>query len=682
MTSPPAWVVIEPRLHLPRSRRWLLDFARALSRVGREQHDHIDELANEFLEPSPQWPAKDRQRLVTLARVFADLTRQGWGLRVRGEVLSVQSPLEIEADHAAEKQRVRRQEQLKRDEQLRQAPVRAFVRGMERRRLHNGRFVSIFSLMRDGRELAESLRRVREAFPNDGVETLAKVVSPYLQFASSGELCEWTGLALQDIWRYFRHTWSNQYTSVPGRTMLFLVRDAAVEFHPVIGIGALSSPIVQIRERDEWIGWHPTTFLEEIKARPTAKIAKWLVGVVDQAMSEIYVDDLVRDGIIKLKEIESPTPATVKGLAAEGLKQRELHHRFVKAQDLKNAQRSRTPGETSHWEDRAISHLFRSKRSLVLADLLGARIVMKGFLGAKPTSKQLASLLADPDGLHVAKRILRKAKGDRVGIAMADISVCGAVAPYNPILGGKLVSMLATSPEVVRAYRVRYGEAESEIASSMAGRAIIRPPHLVFLGTTSLYGVGASQYNRIKIPCEALGGRTGEEIEYVRLGMSEAFGTSHYSDETIDELVRLVTQQSGGQRVNSIFGEGVSPKLRKVREGLELLDLPSELFLKHGRRRILYGITLVRNTRDFLLGVDERPDFLVPTKAWPEATSRIVAWWTSRWLRNRIHSDEVLTDVARHRLVHPIIHGARVVIPADESAQRALSFDQYEQAPG
>ena len=51
---------------------------------------------------------------------------------------------------------------------------------------------------------------------------------------------------------------------------------------------------------------------------------------------------------------------------------------------------------------------------------------------------------------------------------MADISVCGAVAPYNPVLGGKLVSMLLTSPEVVRAYHDRYSEAESEIASAVA----------------------------------------------------------------------------------------------------------------------------------------------------------------------------------------------------------------------
>jgi hypothetical protein len=302
-------------------------------------------------------------------------------------------------------------------------------------------------------------------------------------------------------------------------------------------------------------------------------------------------------------------------------------------------------------------------------------------LGARPTKKQLAALMKDGDGLRVVKRIVRKAKGERVGIAMADISVCGAVAPYNPILGGKLVSMLITSPEVVRAYHDRYADAESEIASSIAAEPIVRPPHLVFLGTTSLYGIGSSQYNRIKIPCEAIGGRSGDTIEYVRLGMSEAFGTSQYSEETIEELGLIFPHENGGQtRVNSVFGEGVSPKLRKVREGLELLNLPSELFLRHGRKRILYGINLVRNTRDFLLGLDEKADYLIPKKVWPEATRLIGAWWRKRWLTRRIQSDDVLADVAHHTLVHPIVHGARVVLPTEEELQHVSNFEHYEQA--
>jgi len=679
MVAPTNWVKIEPRLHMPRSRVAVLDFIRRLSRIDSGDEERIDDALDEFLLGASKWATKDRQRLWTLAHVLSDIARQGWGLRVRGKDLSVQPPSEIETDPIAEKLRVRRQEQIKRDEQLRQSAVREFVRSMERRRLFNGRFVSIFSLMRDGRELAASLR---SAMIEGSEEALARVVSPYIQFVSPGERCAWTGFELQEIWRYFRHTWSNQYTSVPGRSMYILVRDAAAENHPVIGIAALSSPIVQIRERDEWIGWHPNKFIAEIEEQPTDKIARWLVDVVDNGLSEVHLSDLFEDDILKPKDLKKPSPEVVKALSEEAAKQRALHQRYVKAQELKSAPRKqKSDDERSHWEKRASSHLFRSKRALALADLLSARMVLAKHLGTRPTKNQLAALMADPKGLHVVKRIVRKAKAERVGIAMADISVCGAVAPYNPILGGKLVSMLVTSPEVVRAYHDRYSAAESEIASSIAAKPIVRPPHLVFLGTTSLYGIGSSQYNRIKIPCEAIGGSAGETIEYVQLGMSEAFGTSQYSERSIEELARIFAHENDGQqRVNSIFGEGVSPKLRKVREGLELLNLPSELFLRHGRKRILYGINLVRNTRDFLLGLDDKPDYLIPKKSWAQATQAIGAWWRKRWLAPRIKSDEVLADVTRHTLVHPIVHGARVTLPADDDAQRSLNFEHYSHA--
>src|SRR5690606_17998823 len=217
-----------------------------------------------------------------------------------------------------------------------------------------------------------------------------------------------------------------------------------------------------------------------------------------------------------------------------------------------------------YWIAKARTHLFRSKRALALSTYLRARTVLDEAFAGKPTAEKLAALAKTGYGSDAIRRVLKKAKADRIGIAVADISVCGAVQPYNALLGGKLVAMMAASPEVVHQYRQRYAHAESEIASSMAGRSVVRTSKLVLLGTTSLYGVGSSQYNRIKIPAERLGGNAGDVIRYEELGQSEAFGTSQYSEETVDALVDLV-QQSDAQRVNSIFGEGVSPKLRKVR---------------------------------------------------------------------------------------------------------------------
>jgi hypothetical protein len=198
----------------------------------------------------------------------------------------------------------------------------------------------------------------------------------------------------------------------------------------------------------------------------------------------------------------------------------------------------------------------------------------------------------------------------------------------------------------------------------MAAKPIVRPAQLVFLSTTSLYSVGSSQYNRVRIPAESLGGRAGEEIRYVELGRSESFGTSQYSSATVAALVDLIHQSKGGQRVNSIFGEGVSPKLRKVREGLDALQFPSEHLLRHGRRRIVYGVTAIRNTREFLLGMEDNADYIF--SLWgADATKAIADWWCERWLSTRIDQDGVLDQVEAHTLVRPLRHGARVELPVE-----------------
>jgi len=653
----PAWTELKPPLSAA-SREVLVDHARALSKVrpAYDEDKRVGRIRSAFAADVVACRRADKQALLAAGLVLADLATQGWALRVRAERVEVRPPAVVTGDRAAEKARIRRQELVKRDAQLRLSSVQRFLESMERPRLHDGRFVSIFSLMRDGRELAAGLREARAHFNNGWADALKDLVDPYLEFVSSEDAaCPHTGLRLMDVWRYFRHTWSNQYTNVPGRTMCFLVRDRASKDHPIMGIGALSSPIMQIRERDAWIGWHPDTFLAQVRAAPAREIANWLVEVVDRAISEIYIDDLVEDDIVTKLSLWGPSEDVIKRLFDESVKQRRAHHRYTRASDLKKKRRA--PGD-EHWIERARIHLFRSKRALALATYLRARLELNKAFGAKPTAKKLAAFAATGNGSDTIRRVLKKAKGDRVGISVADITVCGAVQPYNALLGGKLVAMLATSPEVVLEYRRRYREAESEIASSVAGRSIVRAPNLVLLGTTSLYGVGSSQYNRVKIPAERLGGDASDLLRYDELGRSEAFGTSQYSEETVKALVMLV-EQANAQRVNSVFGEGVSPKLRKVRHALDMLNLPTALLLRHHRPRVVYAVSLIRNLKGYLLGLEKRPKYLVPLDG-DAATTNIGAWWRERWLRNRIMSDEVLAEVSRHELVHPITHGARV----------------------
>ena len=604
--------------------------------------------------------------------VLTDLARQRWQIRVTEKgTVEVRRPGWEQTDSRREKERIREQELVKRNEQLRESAVRKFVLGMERNVPHRGRQVSVFSLFRDGQELAESLRTARGLPPPQRAEAIRKAVDPYIQFVQDNAVCEYTGLRLQDIWRYSRHTWTNQYTRTPGRWMAFLVRDRARQFHPVIGIGAIGSPIVQIRERDTWIGWNAETFFESVLEMPPAKLGEWLRKIVDCAIDEIFIDDFLEEPLLDRRELREPSAEVIARLKSYSEKQRVLHHRFVQQQEHK----ALPWGSDSFWRIRAETHLYRSKRALTLDEMLRARRTLREYLGDQPTAESIHELIKDPEGRRAVRTVLRKAKADRVGIAMADITVCGAVAPYNQILGGKLVSMLAASPEVILAYRDRYGQHESEIASSMAGRSIVRPAHLVLLGTTSLYGVGSSQYNRLRMPTEILGGRPGEHLEYIELGKSEAYGTSQFSSGTVEALVALVEQTSNGQRVNSIFGEGVSPKLRKLRDGLGELGLPDDTLLQHGRYRLVYGIPLVRNLRDFLLGLDNKPDYRFDLKDPKRGTQAIVDWWKERWLSKRIMKDEILVRLEEHVLVRPIRHGARVVLPRASTEQRSIFDD-------
>jgi hypothetical protein len=660
----PIWTPLHPPLRSAASRKSFVEFARTLSRANRAgiDEDILICAREDFVEATRASAYVDTQTLLAAGLVVSDLAMQGWQIRVRSQSVAISPPQTECEDRTAEKTRIRRQELLKRDAQLRQPAVKTFLRSMERPRLYGTKFVSIFSLMRDGRELAERLREARAHRANGWADALSKAVDPYIDFVKSETIkCPHTGLRLMDIWRYFRHTWSNQYTSVPGRSMLFLVRERAISSHPVIGLGALCSPVMQLRERDEWIGWQPDTFLADIRSNPSDRLAKWFEETLDSAISEIFVDDFIEEKIVTISDIKTAKKEAIGRLLVEGIEQRDAHHRYTRQRDYKRSD----SGNSDKWEARARSHLFRSKRALALARYLSVRAVLREFGTRGLTGEKLAAVAATQRGSDVIRTLLRKAKADRVGICMADISVCGAVQPYNAILGGKLVAMLAASPEAVFEYRQRYQNAESEIASAMAGRSVVRMPDLVLLGTTSLYGVGSSQYNRIRVPCDRIGGLGSDELRYEKLGHSEAFGTSQYADDTVEALTKLAQQSANGSRINSIFGEGGSPKLRKVRQGLDLLKLPADVLLKHHRHRIVYAVSLIGNLRNFLLGIDPEPEYLAPIDC--RATAQIGDWWRERWLRNRIESEEVLAEVERHTLVRPVHHGARVVVPTDRN---------------
>ena len=244
-------------------------------------------------------------------------------------------------------------------------------------------------------------------------------------------------------------------------------------------------------------------------------------------------------------------------------------------------------------------------------------------------------------------------KGRHVGTSILELNVCGAIPPYNEILGGKLVAMLMLSPEVVEDYRERYGSRASDIASRMKGEPVIRPAEVVFIGTTSLYGVGSSQYNRLKVP-QGLLRADGDAVHWKQLGKTAGYGTLHISEQTLQGL-QEATLESGERFVNNVFGEGASPRLRAIRQALtEILDLDntnsSYELIQHTMSRIVYGAWLATNGRAYLSDQDSSPQYYFDeTRSSIEQTGEIVDYWKSRWLQKRIYFDTAIKNLKDFR---------------------------------
>ena len=134
----------------------------------------------------------------------------------------------------------------------------------------------------------------------------------------------------------------------------------------------------------------------------------------------------------------------------------------------------------------------------------------------------------------------------------------------------------------------------------MKGEKVVRDSRLAFLGTTSLYAIGSSQYNRIKVPV------TDDFcLQYKKMGITEGYGTVFFSKDTTASLMRVLELQDGGRRINNIFGEGTSPRFRLISRGLSSLGIRADAFLQHYSPRIVYSIELAKNTNAFLCGATD-----------------------------------------------------------------------------
>jgi len=309
-----------------------------------------------------------------------------------------------------------------------------------------------------------------------GYDLAPENIEPYL------ELCETANS--NSLFRYLRYTWSSPYSEYVGRRMRFIVRDRGHN-GAVIGIAALGSSIMQISDRDKWIGWLPK-------------------------------DDDLED--------------------------------------------------TENWVN------MRSKR---------------------------------------AEKI----------VSMMDMYVCGSIAPYSHLLGGKLICYMMMSNEVRDMFRNKYAKQRT----ITRGRTI---NDLALLVTTSLYGDNSSQYNRI---------RYSDELLYKPVGLTRGYGTVHLSSHTF-EMMRLYLGKLGIEPSYK-FGDGVNWKMRVIRSTLHALGLDQDLLLQHSYPKAIYVSEYARNSHAYLTGKTSKLDY------YDRPLKGLIDHWRTRWLAMRLKNDEVMERV-------------------------------------
>lgn len=599
----------------------------------------IAEREIEWVENDCQYNIEQRKKYRAVWFLFRDLIRASWKACYRDGVLYMSLPTLNGADiHDTTSPEVKAllRSWMSESRHERLVGYTDFINRMENPGANKQ---SIATLIADGEELAARMERAHA-----GQIEVEDAIQPYLQLVRENDRDEFTGLKTSEIWRYCRLTWSTPAETTPGRTMQYLIRDAAHPMHAVMGIASLENCAVQITCRDNHIGWNQKAFIDRVITVDNDRAKeefKQLLVYLEEGISGIDYSELCTKMVV-----ENPTDTDIQLLLDEAANAEQSRQQLLRNEvesDIDDVEKSEL-GSISIDAEKA---LYRRKRAEQLARLLSAKKAIRDLINAENFNEIWIDFCKNETGSSAIRSALVAQKTKHIGSSMMELNVCGAIPPYNEILGGKLVALLAISPQVVHDYKERYADKASEIASRLKGAPVCRPADLVYVGTTSLYYVGSSQYNRLKIPGKIFG--TDFDVVWENLGMTIGFGTMHISKATTMSLTEATSD--GFNRINHVFGEGASPKMRlltmAIRELLESTNEDSKDFSKHAMSRIVYGACLAENTFDYLLGKESEPRYYTDMADYVSGTQKIVDFWRNRWLKSRLNYEPIYQRIRK-----------------------------------
>ena len=596
--------------------------------------------------------------------LLADLLAGGWhvGIGLEGFLISKPDYNQAFTGNNLEetKEKMRRVQKINRDKQIRSVEIQRFIQRMERPKNIGNEEKSVLSLIDNGKELAEIFKDISQLDEEKKISLLKKIINPEIVicypedplFKEEQNNCPYTGLRLGDIWKYFRLTWSNEYKSVPGKSFPILIRNAARPNKPIMGIAMLRSAALSDEAREDAIGWtDEATIRKKIYSKEIEIdfVVKAMVDCLNEQIDNIRSDDF---DFLNSKLIKEPNDEAIKKL-------KQIYEDEYKRRksDLKN-EKKKPPRisafEPEDWMKESEEAVFKKKRAIKLSRFLEIRKAFNEANIKKDPARGYATLIhpSNKKGNELISAALREIKTKALAENIMDLGVCGAIAPYSELIGGKLIAALMGSTEVRTLFKSRYNgkryKFPSIIASSSKGKAVYRDANLMCLTTTSLYGVASSQYNKIKFlkkdfPELETDVIWNEAKKNKQSQKTKGQGVYHFSNETSKLLNILTRKKKGYVEVNNKFGEGTSPKLRKARVGIDCLidysksNIQLDIFFAHSMQRKNYVFFHEKNILKKI--IDQKKNFSNVSSSKAES---ITSAWIKRWLIKRISRNETL----------------------------------------
>ena len=628
-------------------------------KVIESKEDSFFDLVSELRLKSEQpGTTTDSLKFKTFCSLLADLVDLGWSIEITRKGFEISPPKYVKSDEAKIKARNSNWRAAEND--IRNLQDVTFINKLRKPPV-GSKNKSIDLLVDNGDELKKLFEEVNSLKDeNKKVEALKKIIKPEIQHCFLDEICSFTGLRLMDIWRYFRLTWSMPYQTSNARTMPFLVRNGARPNKPIIGIFQLVNPFFNNTGRNSFLRWdNYLSAAQEIKNKNLTvnELADAFLQIIDKSLKETRYDDLINDQNL----IKKPTQKIISKLTdlAEQYRIEETEEEKIQFKKIK----IKTRREVETPLSKSSEKMYLKKRSKRLSKLLFARMIFNEYNLKKNPKKAITIMLQIRDGQRAMNIALEYIRQGIYSTQAADLNVCGSIAPYNELLGGKLITLLSTSKNVMEKYDENYKKEKSIISSAVAGRNIIKPSKLLFLTVSSLYDIASSQYNRLKLYQKNYP-KLKTDLIFHEAGFTEGIGSYHISQKTSD-LINDLTGKVKKYEKKSISGKGHSHKIRKIIIGLKILNLRQEDIMMHNQRRRNY-VFFHKNKKNmikYLYGLKKIENFNHCS-----SDLSIADAWIKRWVIKRIQRKESLEKigVSNYKTVSSLFENVVKEFPFDK----------------